>query len=107
MGNGCSYNTDCSADYDEDDECYVKEWFGEDDEGFCWDGPDGDCRAKKTIGEACKNAGGNYDNNNCVTRHCDDVYGVCRAYNRIEDCMCFFFLPLCGVHALCTLNEGE
>jgi len=76
----CTSNTDsvCNQDYDEVDACYMEARYTRAVEGFCYDG---DCRGKRKIGVACKNSGGNYDNNYCVTHHCDDDYGVCRAFN--------------------------
>lgn len=49
-------------------------------EAFCYGGglfDDGECEKKKSLGESCQNAGGNYDNNYCVTGFCSDTSGVC------------------------------
>ena len=50
-------------------------------------GTSGTCGKKKSLGEYCKNAGGNYDNNNCVTGLCSDVTGKCEI--RTSGCRSF------------------
>jgi len=74
VGEGCTWNWQCEIDYDADDKCFMEHR----DEGFCYDGT---CQARKKVGELCRNSGGNADNNNCVSNHCDGNYGVCRAFN--------------------------
>jgi len=63
-------------------------------EGFCWDGAcfgwfgsSGYCQNKKSLGESCINAGGNYDNNYCVTNLCSSSSGVCE--QRTSGCSSF------------------
>jgi len=79
----CRYNTDCQRTYTSElDQCYMREidaWDGA-NEGFCWGGDawcNGNCRDKQTLGAACQNAAGNYDNNNCVTGLCSSTTGKC------------------------------
>lgn len=88
-GSSCCYNYDCTSDYSNDavSNCYMIATFGYDSstsEGFCWGGDcypvfywNGVCRAKQALGAACQNSAGHYDNNNCVTRFCNDESGVC------------------------------
>lgn len=92
LSQSCCYNGDCHFEPTTDlDECFmdtVYGWSNDENEGFCWDGScywlfgwrgKGECTdyGKKTVGESCKNAGGNYDNNHCVTQFCNDESGVC------------------------------
>jgi len=66
----------------------MEEAFGPYNEGFCWGGSwpsSGECRCKKTVGESCRNSAGHYDNNNCVTWHCNDNTGKCDVWKSDHD----------------------
>lgn len=67
-------------------ECFMKLAFPEmTNEAYCWGAcsvdwsgiHSGDCRNKQGLGAACMNAGGNYDNNNCVTGLCSSSSATC------------------------------
>jgi len=79
----CNYNTECATYYtDYLDHCFmstIDAWDGN-TEGFCLGGSgtcNGVCQAKKSLGDECPNAAGNYDNNNCVTGLCSSSTGKC------------------------------
>jgi len=79
----CCYNGDCSWSPSSDlDQCFMDTVYGK-NEGFCWDGAcvawwgRGQCTNKRTVGQSCRNAGGNYDNNLCVTQLCNHQSGKC------------------------------
>lgn len=89
LSQSCCFNGDCHFEPTTDlDECFmdaVYGWSNDENEGFCWGGScflwwgRGQCTdyGKKTVGESCRNAGGNYDNNHCVTQFCNHESGVC------------------------------
>jgi hypothetical protein len=77
VSKSCRYNTDCKKDYEGQDACYMNAVYRVDSdvrEGFCFGSSgwfsDGKCMHKRSLGMPCTNAGGNADNNFCVTRLC-------------------------------------
>lgn len=86
---GCSSNGGCDGrNYNDAEECYMEylfdKWTANAGEGFCLGGSifsGGDCVDKRGIGESCKQ-NGDYDNNYCVTRHCDSGFNKCRAFGQ-------------------------
>ena len=91
---GCYTNTACDHYYKSAlDQCFMKALADRDNflllplweseqEGFCYGGDaftlnSGTCYGKKSLGEACTNADGGFDNNNCVSGLCSDTTQKC------------------------------